>query len=156
MSKSVHGFQFQRHKKFPFSLPNGKFYGAIKSEPVNRFWRVRPFFHSKLNFQKLCKCTVPGILTGSQKSGSRLQKIEPVMVYCPGFFPAGHTPSYHPYGQVCWGICHTSGTFCCILRVFQKKCDQLACNKRQLGQNTKSEPYNTKILALTHYFRVTL
>ena len=49
----------------------GKFHGYVKSEPIDRFWHVIPFFHSKLNFQKLLKVTVCwfSIKTGSSGSG---------------------------------------------------------------------------------------
>ena len=38
----------------------------LKSVFVDRFWRMIPFFHSKSNFQKVCKGTVFRFLTRSK------------------------------------------------------------------------------------------
>ena len=43
-------------------------------DPIDRFLSVILIFHSKLNLQKDPNSELPGILTGSQKSGSRLHK----------------------------------------------------------------------------------
>ena len=52
------------------------FDGTLKSEPVDGFWHVRPFFHSKLNFQKISRSKLLGFFNAGTNPEPGFTKIQ--------------------------------------------------------------------------------
>ena len=94
---------------------------CLTLDPVNQFWCVRPFFHSKLNLQEDCRSKFPEIPDVSEKSGSRKQKNQ-LFSRGPGFFSVGHTSWVNQYGGLTFVSCRFFCTYNQILRIFQKTC----------------------------------